>query len=159
MEINFTAKLSLSDHLPDARFLFVWSLSSHSRIFHSYGDVTIAGEGLQILIYARHSCPLSSEGSLTYHTYCDTGLPFIMGIYEDPCHSHLLPSVWEWSCHYLFVRLRSVATGDRTPNSRMRGERSTSTPPRRSRCYVRTADDVRPANSRKCENIIITHHR
>ena len=28
--------------------LFVWSLSSHSRIFHSYEDVTIAGEGLQI---------------------------------------------------------------------------------------------------------------
>ena len=33
------------------------------RIFHSYGDVSIAGEGLQILTYARHSWPLSSEGS------------------------------------------------------------------------------------------------
>ena len=30
-------------------FWFVWSLSSHSRIFHSYGKVTIAGEGLQIV--------------------------------------------------------------------------------------------------------------
>ena len=28
------------------------SLSSHSRIFHSYEDVTIEGEGLQILTYA-----------------------------------------------------------------------------------------------------------
>ena len=64
--------------------LFVWSLSSHSRIFHSYGDVTIAGEGLQILIYARNLWPLSSEGSLTCHTCCDTGLPFIMVISEDP---------------------------------------------------------------------------
>ena len=27
-------------------FLFVWSLTSHSRIFHSYGDVIITGEGL-----------------------------------------------------------------------------------------------------------------
>ena len=36
-------------------FLFVWSLSSHSRIFQSYEDVTIAGEGLRILFYARHS--------------------------------------------------------------------------------------------------------
>ena len=27
--------------------------SSHSRIFHSFGDVAIAGEGLQILNYAR----------------------------------------------------------------------------------------------------------
>ena len=34
-------------------FLFVfvsfWSLSSHSRIVHSYGVVTITGEGLQIV--------------------------------------------------------------------------------------------------------------
>ena len=108
--------------------LFVWSLSSHSRIFHSYGDIIIAGEGLQILtLYARHSWPLSSEGSLTCQTYCDTGQPFIMVISEEPWHFHLLPSVWQWSCHYLFLRLRSVATGDRTPISRMRGERSTST--------------------------------
>ena len=28
------------------------------------------------------------------------------------------------SCHYLFLRLRSLANGDRTPISRMRGERS-----------------------------------
>ena len=27
--------------------LFVWSFPSHSRIFHSFGAVTIAGEGLQ----------------------------------------------------------------------------------------------------------------
>ena len=99
--------------------------------FHSYGDVTIAGEGLQILTNARHSWQLSSEGSLTCHTYCDTGLPFVMVISEDPWHSNLLPSVWQWSCHYLFLRLRSVATGDRTLTSRTRGESSTSTPPRR----------------------------
>ena len=88
--------------------MFVWSLSSHSRIFHSYGDVTIAGEGLQILTYARQSWPFSSEGSLTCHTHCDTGLPFIMVISEDPWHSHLLPSVLQWSCHYLFLRLWSI---------------------------------------------------
>ena len=58
-------------------------------LFQSYGDVTIASEGPQILTYARHSWPLSSEGSLTCHTYCDTGLPFIMVISEDPLHSHL----------------------------------------------------------------------
>ena len=60
--------------------LFVWSLSSHSWLFHSYGDVTISGEGLQILTYARHSWSLS-------HTHCDTGLPFIKIISEDPWHS------------------------------------------------------------------------
>ena len=63
--------------------LFVWSSSSHSRIFHSYGDVTITGEGLQILTSAWHSWPLSSEVSLACHTYCDMGHKFIMVISED----------------------------------------------------------------------------
>ena len=35
--------------------LFVWSFASHSRIFHVFEDVTIAGEWLQIWTYARHS--------------------------------------------------------------------------------------------------------
>ena len=39
------------------RFSFI------SRIFHSFGDVTITGERLQILIFSRHLWPLSSEGS------------------------------------------------------------------------------------------------
>ena len=49
--------------------LFVWSSTSHSRIFHPYGDVIIIGEGLQILTYTRHSWPLSSEDSLACHTF------------------------------------------------------------------------------------------
>ena len=61
-----------------------WSFSSHSRIFHSFRDVTIAGEGLQNFTYARHSWPLSSEGSLACHTYYDTGHPFMKVISEDP---------------------------------------------------------------------------
>ena len=43
---------------------FDFACLSHSRIFHSYGDVTTTGEGLQILTYARHLWPLSSEDSL-----------------------------------------------------------------------------------------------
>ena len=93
-----------------------------------------------ILTYTRHSWPLSSEGSLTWHTYCDTVLPFIMVISEDPWHSHLLPSVRQWSCHYLFLRLGSVAIGDRTPISRTRGERSNSTPPRRLKKSIYTCN-------------------
>ena len=34
--------------------------------FQSYGDVTITGEGLQILTHARHLWPLNSE--LATHT-------------------------------------------------------------------------------------------
>ena len=54
------------------------------EFFHSYGDVTIAGEGPQMLTYALHSWSLSSEGSLACHTCCDTGEPFIRVISEDP---------------------------------------------------------------------------
>ena len=78
--------------------------------------VTITCEGLQIMTNARISWPFSSEGSLACHTYSDTGQSFIMVISDDPWHSHLLQSVWQWSCDYLFLRLRSVATGIRTPN-------------------------------------------
>ena len=63
------------------------------EIFHSYVDVNITSEGLQILTFARHSWPLSSEGSLACNTYFDTEHPFIMVISEDPWHSNLLPSV------------------------------------------------------------------
>ena len=82
--------------------LYLWGFASHSRIFHSYVYVTIAGERLQILTYARHSLSLSSEGSLASHTNCETRHPFIMVISEDPWHTHPLPSAWQWRCHYLF---------------------------------------------------------
>ena len=94
--------------------LFVWGFSPHSRIFYSYGVVTITSEGLQNLTYAQQSWLLSSEGSLVCHTYCDTG--HIMIISEDPRHSHLFSSVWQWSYHYLFLGLRSVATEIRSIN-------------------------------------------
>ena len=61
--------------------LFVWGISSHSKIYHSYGDVTITGaERLEILTFARHLWPLSSEGSLACRTYCDTSHQFMMVI-------------------------------------------------------------------------------
>ena len=62
----------------EKNFLMILFVFSHSKIFHSFRDVTFAVEGLQILTHARHLCSLSSEGSLAYHTYCDNGHPFIM---------------------------------------------------------------------------------
>ena len=56
--------------------LFVcWVFSSHTRNFHSFGDITIISEGIHILTYTWHSRPLSSEGPLTCHTFCATGHP------------------------------------------------------------------------------------
>ena len=59
----------------------IWS---HSRIFLSFRDINITGEGLQILTYTRYRWPLGSEGSVWCNTYYDTGKPFIMVISEDP---------------------------------------------------------------------------
>ena len=86
---------------PSLFSLFVCGFSSNLRIFHTYGDVTITGEGLQILTYARHLWPLSREGSLACHNYCDKSHLFLMVIFEDPWHSHRLNSVWQKSCHCL----------------------------------------------------------
>ena len=44
-----------------------------------------------------------------------------MVISEDSWHSNLLPSVWQWSCHYLVLRLRSGATVDQIPFSHTLG--------------------------------------
>ena len=56
----------------------------HLSIFHSYGDVTIAGEGLQIWPILGTSWRLSSDCSLACHTYCETGHPHP----EDPWYTY-----------------------------------------------------------------------
>ena len=70
--LSVTMFVCLRFFVPLENFSLIWRR-------HHYGT----SEWLQI--YARHSWPLSSEGSLTCHTYCDTGLPFIMVIYEGTC--------------------------------------------------------------------------
>ena len=62
----------------------------------------MTGVELQILTYARHYLSLTRRGSLARHTYYGTGHTFMMVISEDPWHFHLLLSVKQWSCHYLF---------------------------------------------------------
>ena len=57
---------------------------------------------------ALHSWSFSSEGSLVHQC--------IMVFSEDLWHSHLLPTVWQCSCHYLFLRLTSVVGWIWTPS-------------------------------------------
>ena len=52
-----------------------------------------------------------------------------MAISDDPWHTPVA-DFWKVSCHYVFWRITSVPTGERSPISHMRGERSTTTPPR-----------------------------
>ena len=95
-------------------FLF-GGLTFHSIILHSNGNVTITGEGLKfwpILCTHDHwEWMFFSVPQLLWY-----GLCVLMVISEDPWYSHLLPSVRQWSSHYLFLRLRSVAAEIRTPN-------------------------------------------
>ena len=91
---------------------YIISITSISFVC-SLRDVTITGDGLQILSYAWQSRPLSIEGSLASQTCSDTGYPFLIVISEDPWHAHLLPSVLQWRYHYLYLRLM---VGIRIPN-------------------------------------------
>ena len=93
--------------------LFAWGFSSLSRIFHSNGDVTITGEGLQILTYARHLImAIEQWGFFSVPLlHVTRGIRNNVIISEDPWHSHLLPSVWQCSCHYLFLWLFTFCRG------------------------------------------------
>ena len=63
--------------------------------------------------------PLSSEGSLALHTYCETGHLLVMVISKDPWHSHSLPIVAVESSLPVLSRL-----GFEHSIFRLRGERS-----------------------------------
>ena len=113
--------------------------SSNSRIVHSHGDVTIAGERLHILTEVRQLWPLSSKSVLVTPTVTfDIWQPFIMVISKDQWHSYLLPNDKQWSCHYLFLRHRSVAAGIRTANLPLarRNLQPIATPPRYIAYYI-----------------------
>jgi hypothetical protein len=72
---------------PNSEFLIDWLIiycfTSRSRIFHVYGDVKIAGEGLQNLGLCSALRPLSREGSLSCHACCDTGPRFFRSHPKD----------------------------------------------------------------------------
>ena len=115
-------------------FLYLRKLLTIKRCLKMYKIYELWIDYLKVCKFwhARHLWPLSSEGSILCYTYCDTGHPFIMVISEDQWHSHLLPSVWQWSCHYLFLRHMSFAGGIRTPNLPLAGRtlQPTVPPPR-----------------------------
>ena len=66
------------------KYFFVVGILFQSTIIESFEDSNITSEGLRILTYALQSWPLNSEGSLTYHAYCNMGHRLIIVIFEDP---------------------------------------------------------------------------
>ena len=104
-----------------ARDVSVWVLlvclgffRPNREFVHSYGDVAIAGEGLYILTYPRHSWPLTSKGSLACHTYCGHT---INGHLRGPVTITTIAKRLAWICHYLFLRLRSHGWNSNMQNS------------------------------------------
>lgn len=88
-----------NDYLTLGYFFVCLVLWPNLKICH--GDVSISGNGRLILTYTRHSWLSSIEDSLACHTYRLTARPLLMVIFRDPWHSHILPSVWQLSCHDL----------------------------------------------------------
>ena len=102
--------------------LFVWGFTSHSRVFlliwrrHYYRWRAANFDLCSALMAAIEQWGFFNVLHLMWH-----GTSVIMVISEDPWHWHLLPSVWQWSCHYLFSRLRPIAGGIRTLNPPLAG--------------------------------------
>ena len=100
--------------------------SSHSRDFHSYGDVNITGEGMQFLTYVRHLLPLGSEGSLARHNFCDTGHLLIM-VRSSPrtreTHTYCR-ACCSGAVTTCFNDIGLLRLGFEHPTFRLRGERS-----------------------------------
>ena len=93
--------------------LFVWGFSSHSRNFHSFGDVTVTDEG-----------PHSRSVLMAIKQRGVLSVPYLLwdgpNLYNGNLQGSATLKPWQWSCHYLFIRRRSVPTGDRTKISRLR---------------------------------------
>ena len=62
-EIQIERRRNRERKLDQRYFVCLFMVYRTTREFFTHGNVTITGEGLQILTYARHSWPLSSEGS------------------------------------------------------------------------------------------------
>jgi hypothetical protein len=68
--------------------LLVYSRTSNFSVIWRQSPLPVTG--LQILVYARRSGPLSREGSVTCHPYCDTRPRFLR---SHPKDLHLHPTV------------------------------------------------------------------
>ena len=121
--------LNHKDRLLISRFTFLSGDFRPIREFFTHLETSPLPVMLPILIYTRYSWQLSSEDSLKCHTYCDTGQPFIIVITSDThtcCRAFYSGAVT--SC-FIDLHVRLSRSGIERPISRMRGVRSTTTPP------------------------------
>ena len=97
-------------------YLFIWIFRPNREFFTLTRASPLPGKGFKFWPKLDTESQLAVTVLLRVNIYCDTGHPFKMVISEDPWHSHLLPSVKQWSCPYFLIRLKSDAAGIPTPN-------------------------------------------
>jgi hypothetical protein len=88
LEVNLWQKSifvlsTLTGNLFVCLFIFFF-FESHEQFFSYLETVTIAGDRAANLDLCLALTALSSEGSFTCHTYCDTGPPFLRSYPKDP---------------------------------------------------------------------------
>ena len=74
---------------------------------------------LQILTYARHSCPLSSESSLECNTFCDTGHLLECQTYCDTGHLFIMGR--RYMAEILSIRRKTLSNQSKLYNGYLRG--------------------------------------
>ena len=80
-------------------WLFVWSFSSLENFSLETSPLPVKGCKFDLCpaLMAIEQWGFFSVPHLLWH-----GALIYNGHIQDPWHSHLMPSVWQWSCHYLF---------------------------------------------------------
>jgi hypothetical protein len=93
IHVSFSWKVSNKNHHENWTLclfvcLFV-CFESHDQFFSYLAIVTITGDGAANLDLCLALTAFSSEGSFRYHTYCNTGPPFLRSYPKDPWFSLL----------------------------------------------------------------------
>ena len=102
----------LGFYVPLERFSLIWR--------HHHCRWMAANFDLYKTLMAIEQWGFLSVPHLLWH-----GHPFKIVIFEDLWHLHLLPSVWQWSCHYLFFTTMICYGRDaNNPNFCMQDEHS-----------------------------------
>ena len=112
---------------------YVCGSSSHSRIFHSYGDVTITGEGLQILTYSSALMAIEQWGFLSVSQLLCHGASIYNGHVRGPVTPIAERLAVELSLP-VFKNIGLSQMGFEHPTFRLRDHRSNpcTAPPQRS---------------------------
>jgi hypothetical protein len=64
--------------------VWLFTVLRPAQEFFTYMETSpLSVKGCKILAYARRSRPVSREGSLSCHTYCDTGPRFFRSLLKD----------------------------------------------------------------------------